>query len=634
MVEFGADRFCKQIRTLLICALALLWTAPASATAVKQAPWHPQAAAYLATLFLAELAPVPWQKIEAAWTEPYPDAASDTPAFQLLAERPDGEASVAAIRAAIADQQPQALFAATTRATANALLHELSKAAENLPDGDAGAPLAAARELYRAFEAGIAAADPQAARELGLSWLEMTSSAGSRGVLGAGVLQADTSRFMVARQRIADYIRANYAPETFTARSRFAPLPETTVAAGEEPMLRPQLPPGSRVFDQAPLPRLVLNFEQQGIHEADLPLVAYGDMLFDSPLVFGSPARDVGMACSTCHNRSDINNSLFIPGVSHQAGAVDVDGAFFNPMFNDQRDDPIDIPSLRGLRFTGPYGRDGRFGSLRDFTRNVMVNEFGGAEPSPFMLDALVAYLMEFDFLPNAKIGRMGRLTDAASEAAHRGEVLFRKPFPEMDGRSCASCHVPSANFLDRQAHDIGSVSEAYRGARAGAMDTPTLLGARFTAPYFHDGSLPTLASVVDWFNQSFALDLTEAERSDLTAYLEAVGDADEPHEAFDDRNTSFRMVFTELTTFASTLDVLIPRQDAKHALLLIDTVATDLSADAGTMSNLDARPELYRLAETLAAVGKAIKADDWSEAQSLWDEFKGQQAKISENMF
>ena len=90
---------------------------------------------------------------------------------------------------------------------------------------------------------------------------------------------------------------------------------------------------------------------------------------------------------------------------------------------------------------------------------------------------------------------------------------------------ACASCHVPSSNFLDRQAHDIGSVAAPYQGARSGALDTPTLLGSRFTAPYFHDGSLPTLASVVDWFDGRYGLALSEAERSDLTAYLEAVGD-------------------------------------------------------------------------------------------------------------
>jgi cytochrome c peroxidase len=388
------------------------------------------------------------------------------------------------------------------------------------------------------------------------------------------------------------------------------------------------------MFDQDPLPRLVLNFEEQGIDETDLPLVAYGDMLFDSAQIFGNPAQGLGVACSTCHNRSDVNQRLFIPGASHQPGAIDVDGAFFNPIFNDRRDDPIDIPSLRGLRFTGPYGRDGRFASLRDFTRNVIVNEFGGDEPTPFMLDALLAYMLEFDFLPNSMLTPDGQLTEAAPEAAQRGEAIFNTPFAALGDRSCASCHVPDTNFLDRQAHDIGSVASAYDGARTGAMDTPTLLGTAYTAPYFHDGSLPTLAAVVDWFDESKALGLTAAERADLTAYLETVGAADEPYEAFDAENTAFRLAFSELTTFASTLNTLLPQRDAEHILLLTDTVAADLSADASTMSNLAARPEVYALAERLAEVGAAVRGEDWVAAEASWTAFKSEADAIEERAF
>ncbi|HEU0222200.1 MAG TPA: cytochrome c peroxidase, partial [Paracoccaceae bacterium] len=324
----------------------------------------------------------------------------------------------------------------------------------------------------------------------------------------------------------------------------------------------------------------------------------------------------------TCHNRSDINQSFFIPGISHQAGAADVDGSFFNPLFNDRRADSLDIPSLRGLRFTGPYGRDGRFASLRDFTRNVIVNEFGGAEPTPFMLDALLAYMLEFDFLPNARIDGQGRLTAAVSDAARRGEALFRKPFAQMDGKSCATCHDPSANFLDRRAHDIGSGNTAYAGGRDGAFDTPSLLGTRFTAPYFHDGSLPTLAAVVVWFDSRYALGLSEAERADLTAYLEAAGDADEPYEIFEGQQTPFRLAFEELTTFASTLDTLLPARDRFHALLMIETVAADLALDASGMANLQAKPQVYELSSILAEIGEAIERSDWAEAERLWAEF------------
>ncbi|TCD13344.1 cytochrome C [Oricola cellulosilytica] len=611
---------------------ASLVAGPVSATPAKEAPWLPEAAAYRLTLFLGNLEPLPWDEIETAWSEPYRNSEFSTGALAWL--EAESGADAALLLEAIARQDRQAVFAEATRLIALRIDEELDAALAAENSATAQQALRTARELYRAFADGVAAADSEVARRIGLAWLELASSTGSSGVLGAGAAPADHDAMAAARAVISDYLAENYLVDRFAPREMLSALPEAAALSGRTIELPPSLPPGSDIFDQDPLPLLVLNFEEQGIDETDLPLVAYGDMLFDSAQIFGRPARDLGIACSTCHNRSDVNQRLFIPGASHQPGAIDVDGAFFNPIFNDRREDPLDIPSLRGLRFTGPYGRDGRFASLRDFSRNVIVNEFGGDEPTPFMLDALVAYLLEFDFLPNSMLTSDGRLTETATESARRGEAIFNRPFAELGNRSCASCHVPDGNFLDRQAHDIGSAKPVYEGARAGAFDTPTLLGTASTAPYLHDGSLPTLAAVVDWFDETKALQLTDAERADLTAYLETVGAADEPYEAFDAENTAFRLAFSELTTFASTLDALLPRRDAEHILLLTDTVAADLSADASTMSNLSARPEVYALAERLTEVGAAVRAEDWVAAEARWSAFRAEANAIEERAF
>ncbi|KAF0675591.1 Cytochrome-c peroxidase [Profundibacterium mesophilum KAUST100406-0324] len=624
----------RNIMRVLLATLAsaLLLSGPVAATPAKEAPWLPEAAAYRLTLFLGNLEPLPWDDIETAWTEPYRGSEFSVGALAWLDRKSDIEPD--GLLDAIMREDLQAVFAEATRLVALRIEENLDRALAAEESATAQLAVQTARELYRAFEDGIAAADPEAARRIGLAWLELNSSTGSAGVLGAGATSADRDTMEAARAVISGYLAENYLLDSFAPRRTLSALPETAVLSGKAIEVPPSLPPGSDIFDQDPLPLLVLNFEEQGIDETDLPLVAYGDMLFDSAQLFGSPAQDLGIACSTCHNRSDVNQRLFIPGASHQPGAIDVDGAFFNPIFNDRRDDPLDIPSLRGLRFTGPYGRDGRFASLRDFTRNVVVNEFGGKEPTPFMLDALVAYMLEFDFLPNSMLTTDGRLTDTTQEAARRGEEIFNTPFARLGDRSCASCHVPDANFLDRQAHDIGSVAPGYEGARAGALDTPTLLGTAYTAPYFHDGSLPTLAAVVDWFDETKSLGLTEEDRADLTAYLETVGAADEPYEAFDTENTAFRLAFAELTTFASTIDTLLPRRDAEHILLLTDTVAADLSADASTMSNLPARPEVYALAERLAAVGAAVRVEDWEAAEASWTAFKSEADAIEERAF
>ncbi len=624
----------RELQGLLFmaCAGAFLSFGPTNATPAKETPWLPDAAAYRLTLFLGSLEPLPWNDVASAWSDTHRNSEFSEGALAWL--RDTSDVDTGPLLDTIENKDRQALFAAATQLVALRIEEELDRALDAEDPATAQQAVRTAREIYRAFADGIAAADPGAARQIGLAWLELNSATGSAGVLGAGGTPADREAMAEARTAISDYLSANYLVDEFAPRQILNTLPETIVLTGRSVEVPPSLPPGSDIFDQDPLPLLVLNFEEQGIDESDLPLVAYGDMLFDSAQIFGSPARDLGIACSTCHNRSDINQRFFIPGASHQPGAIDVDGAFFNPVFNDRRDDPLDIPSLRGLRFTGPYGRDGRFASLRDFTRNVIVNEFGGAEPTPFMLDALLAYMLEFDFLPNTLLTADGKLTGQAAEAARRGEAIFNRPFAGLGDRSCASCHVPDGNFLDRQAHDIGSAEPAYAGARAGAFDTPTLLGTVYTAPYFHDGSLPSLASVVDWFDETKSLGLSETERADLTAYLEAVGSADEPYETFDAENTAFRLAFSELTTFASTLDTLLPRRDAEHVLLLTDTVATDLSADASTMSNLTGRPEVYALAERLAKVGVAVRDEDWETAEAHWSAFKDEARLIEERAF
>ena len=90
-----------------------------------------------------------------------------------------------------------------------------------------------------------------------------------------------------------------------------------------------------------------------------------------------------------------------MPKMSTRPGNFDTTGPLFNPKADNGVLDPVRIPSLRGARYLAPYGADGRMASLRDFVRNVIVNEFAGAEPPPAMLDAIVAYIQDIDFLPN-----------------------------------------------------------------------------------------------------------------------------------------------------------------------------------------------------------------------------------------
>lgn len=614
----------------LVVALALglpfvlLLPLATRAHVVPEEPWHPVPAAYRRALFYTNLKPIDWPLIAREFETPVGESGYEAKTvYELMTDAQELENAdlTSTIREAIATEDASALHAASTRAISRLTRYHLARAAEKIDrPGAAFGDVATAQRIFRAFnEDFLEQADPEGFQMLGLAWLDLLNSVGNAGVLNVGVVEPDSETFAAARKSVEDYLIANYEVDEFTPRGQYAPVPES---AGEID-LTPWLPPGTDLNNQDPLPRLVLNFEERGVDEADLFLVAYGDMLFDSPEIFGEPASSLGISCSMCHNRSDINQRFFIPGISPQSGAADVDGHFFNARFNDFRSDPLDIPSLRGLRFTGPYGRDGRFASLRDFTRNVVVNEFAGAEPTPLMLDALVAYQLEFDWLPAPFLNPDGTLNDQAPEAARRGEVLFNTPLAGMGGRACSTCHMPSSNFMDGLTHDIGSGNPASPGARDSFFNTPTLLNIRYTAPYLHDGSLETLGDVVTWFDESFELGFNEQQQVDLTAYLEAAGTGEDPYELFDEENTIFALDWAELSTFLSTLNTLITAQDSYHALLLLDTVTPDLRLDVSGATNREIIPRVFEIADKLDELRAAIEAGDWERAAELNEDYK-----------
>ena len=118
--------------------------------------------------------------------------------------------------------------------------------------------------------------------------------------------------------------------------------------------------------------------------------------------------------------------------------------------------------------------------------------------------------------------------TRAISPTAARGFAVF-------SGKgNCLSCHG-GANFADDKFHDVGlPTADPGRGAitrrarDAHAFRTPSLREIGRTAPYMHNGSLPTLAAVVNHYsddvtrraNTPKSVQLSPSEKSDLVAFL------------------------------------------------------------------------------------------------------------------
>ena len=271
---------------------------------------------------------------------------------------------------------------------------------------------------------------------------------------------------------------------------------------------------GRRRSDHACLPKSELNEDAldkpREVFRSEVAggksyMVNLGNLAFSSPGILGGVARQAGVSCGTCHVNGAGNAKFFMPKMSTRPGNFDTTGPLFNPKADNLVLDPVRIPSLRGARYLAPYGHDGRMPSLHDFVRNVIVNEFAGSEPSPVIVDAIVAYIQDIDFLPNPSLGPGGRLTGQDQRmrnvaAKHCSQSRSRT----IQSLSCAGCHVPSGAFVDHQQHDVGS---------GGLFKTPTLRNADFNAPYFHDGRFDSYDQVVAHFDRVFDLGLSAQDR-------------------------------------------------------------------------------------------------------------------------
>lgn len=236
------------------------------------------------------------------------------------------------------------------------------------------------------------------------------------------------------------------------------------VASAQEDPLK-WLPPGSRIETTlSEYPARAVISEQRGGRAGHLARL--GELVFRSPLTLGRDAARRGLSCDACHSNGAANTAFMIPGASDRPGNVDLTHREFHFREDDGIENPVNIPSLRGLRWTAPYGHDGRFPTLRAFSHNVITREFGGPPLEDWLMDALVAWQMEFGFTDRDPTWQPGETYVAG----------------------CRSCHGDGATMPGPQVHDIGN---------GRLVQAPTLLGLAETAPYLHDGSAATVAEAV-----------------------------------------------------------------------------------------------------------------------------------------
>lgn len=588
------------------------------------------AESYRRVEFLLNLNPVPWPQVHRdsnvlarhlttlspAEGQEYRLAVHDL-VDKIAASAKEGRATPAERK-----ETARKVFELSTRAVARILTLHLQATEKSLDNYTvASRSLSEARQIWASFDHAVKATDRPAYLRIGECWLELASALGAPGIRKVGYVPVGRNAFHAEAKEIISYLHENYG-ERFraTEQGRIAPLPAHSATFDPIAGVPANLPPGSQINKQLPRPRQILNMAARGVDESETVLIALGDMAFDSPMIFGDPARSLGISCNTCHNKGVTNPGFFIPGLSALPGGMDVSNNFFAPHANNGHFDPLDIPDLRGIRFTAPYGRNGRFATLREFIRNVIVHEFNGPEPDPILLDGMIAYMNEIDFLPNPNLKPDGTLSETASPAAKRGESIFHRVFKGMDNRSCATCHIPSDNFVDRKRHDIGTVKGSGPYSRDRPLDTPTLLSARFTAPYFHDGSQPSLRAVNEWFNKQFDLGLTPQQLDDLTAYVEAVA---EGTDGMEDTIHTLEAEMEEFSFFLSAYEYLKSMNRPRLITITFQTNAGEIRAHKWDIQDPQYLTALDHLAELMDQAAAANRRGDTAAVDTLVTQYR-----------
>jgi len=269
----------------------------------------------------------------------------------------------------------------------------------------------------------------------------------------------------------------------------------------------------------------------------------------------------VGITCALCHSTVD---DSFAPGIGKRLdgwanrdlnpGAIialspALDAATkavfnswgkgkYDPRFNlDGANGPQVIPPAYGLKGIHSITSTGDGENIAYWNRYVGVTQMGGhgsfSEPrtgvnvtngTDDLITAKLPALQAYQLSLNAPPPPAGSFDAAAAE---RGRRVFK------GAGTCDTCHrgdtMTDANSRLHPASDVVSEPEApgvpsYASRSATKQyRTAPLAGLWQHAPYFHNGSAPTLDAVVQTYNTRKSLGLSNAEMADLVEYLKSL---------------------------------------------------------------------------------------------------------------
>lgn len=266
-------------------------------------------------------------------------------------------------------------------------------------------------------------------------------------------------------------------------------------------------------------------------------LVLVDDEQAEGPSAVRASQGRYGVTCALCHTQIDATGQRHdgLPSRSYDQGlllAACIDQPIhykaqnrnldqlmsYRPGRNDSSSDgmhnPTEIPSLWGLASHGPVRWNGDTPSLElQIDRNLSARS-----APPAVIALLAAYLRSLG---------QAAAAEAAVTIAHPARSAGRRVF----SKTCARCHEPPLYTngrvipLSTLATDATRISAVLPNSGNG-YKVPTLLGLSRTAPYLHDGSVPSVEALLDPQRSGghrFGLSLSLPDRAALLHFLHAL---------------------------------------------------------------------------------------------------------------
>lgn len=293
-----------------------------------------------------------------------------------------------------------------------------------------------------------------------------------------------------------------------------------------------------------PLPDYFPTMKHPEGNELTEARVQLGRHLFYDPVL----SSDSTLSCASCHKQSlAFADSVPVsPGVQQRKGnrnAPTLGNVGFNPTvlfdgFLETLEKQILVPIQEHAEFDFNM-----IEIVKRLKKDPFYVKFAkkayNREPDPFVVTrsisaferTLVSYRSDYDkFLQGKK---------KLSASAMRGKELF------FNKLYCSNCHngfnftdfsVQNNGLYERYPGDSGRFRVTHLETDRDLFKVPSLRNISLTAPYMHDGSLPTLRDVIRHYasggkqhkNKSPIIQpftLTEAEENDLIAFLESLTD-------------------------------------------------------------------------------------------------------------